>query len=101
MKRSPIKRLGKRGLAWEKCRRELKVKFQRAGITSCEARGFGCWRDSGLGFAHKKKRRNLGPGELSEVALLCNICHDRIELLPEQEMTAIVTQIIDSRPNKV
>lgn len=101
MKRTALKRLGKKGLAWEKVRRELKVRFERAGITSCEARGYGCWNDSGLGFAHKKKRRNLGPGELSEVALLCNICHDRIELLPEIEMAAIVTQIIDSRKSPV
>jgi len=97
MKRSPLKRLGKKGLAWEKVRRELKVKFQRAGITACEIRGHGCWYDNGLGFAHAKKRRNLGPGELSVVALACCVCHDRIEILPEQEMAEIVMRIIDSR----
>ena len=80
MKRSPLKRLGKKGLAWEKVRRELKVKFQRAGITTCEIRGHGCWYDNGLGFAHAKKRRNLGPGELSVVALACCVCHDRIDV---------------------
>lgn len=97
MKRTKLKRLGKKGLAWEKVRRELKVKFQRAGITSCEIRGYGCWGDNGLGFMHAKKRRNLGPGELSVVCLGCCICHDRAELLPEQEMTALVMQTIASR----
>lgn len=97
MKRSPLKRLGKKGLAWEKCRRELKTKFKRAGITFCERCGY----DNHLGFAHTKKRRNLGPGELSVVALLCNACHDQIEILPEPEMTKIVLDIITNRSNPV
>ena len=76
-------------------------RFQRAGITTCEIRGYGCWYDNGLGFAHAKKRRNLGPGELSVVALACCVCHDRIEILPEQEMAAIVMRVIDSRKSPV
>jgi hypothetical protein len=101
MKRTPLKKLGKKGLAWEKCRRELKVKFQRAGITTCEIGELypGCWIDNGLGFAHARKRRNLKPGELSVVILACNSCHDNLELLPESEMAKIVLDIIARRSN--
>ena len=101
MKRTPIKKLGKKGLAWEKCRRELKVKFERAGITSCEVRGAGCWHDNGLGFMHAKKRRNLGPGELSIVILACNTCHDLWECGSEAKMEKMVLDIIANRRNPV
>jgi len=101
VKSTPIKKLGKKGLAWEKCRRELKVRFQRAGITRCELGREGCWGDFHLGFAHAKKRRNLKPGELSVVALMCNFCHDSIEILPETEMEKIVLDIIARRSNPV
>lgn len=101
MRRSPLKRLGKKGLAWAGVRRELKVKFERAGITTCERRGPGCWRDNGLGFAHPRKRRNIAPCNLSVVALMCNVCHDACEILPEDEMAKIVFDIIANRPNPV
>lgn len=97
MKRTPLKKLGKKGLAWEKCRRELKARFLKAGITTCEM----CGADNYLGFAHHKKRRNLGPGELSVVALLCNRHHDEIEILPEAQMSFIILDIIANRRNPV
>ncbi len=79
-------------------RRNLKPKFEKAGITTCELRIHpGCMRDNWLGFAHKRKRRNLGPGELSEVIIACNPCHDAIEALPEGEMARIVTATITER----
>lgn len=97
MKRTPLKRLGKKGLAWEKIRRDLKARFQRAGITTCELQWPACWNDNGLGFAHAKKRRNLKAGELSVVALLCNGCHEAIEILPEHEMERLVMAVIAGR----
>lgn len=78
-------------------RRRLKPEFERSGITTCELGYEGCFRDNYLGFAHTKKRRNLGPGELSIVILACNHCHDKIEILPEPEMTKIVLTIIAER----
>lgn len=94
---SPLKRLGKKGKQWEKVRRDLVPRFKRAGITTCELGYSCCWRDQALGFAHAKKRRNLGPGELSLVILACNPCHDQIECLPEEEMGKIVRAIIEAR----
>lgn len=101
MKRTPLKRLGKRGMEWERVRRELKARFLKAGITECEVRGHGCWHDNGLGFMHAKKRRNLGPGELSVVVLACNICHDQWESGSESKMEQMVLDIIARRPNPV
>jgi len=92
-----MKKAGKRTKDWERVRRNLKPKFERVGITTCELRYEGCWSDNGLGFAHTKKRANLGPGELSVVALLCNSCHDKIEILPEEEMTKVVLATIAAR----
>lgn len=101
MKRTPLKRLGKKGHEWEKVRRQIKPKFERAGITTCELELPGCWFDNGLTFAHAKKRRNLGPGELSVVALACCHCHDHIEAMPESEMGRIVMETIAKRSNPV
>lgn len=96
--RKPMKRRGKKTEAWEKVRRAIKPKFEKAGITECELKLVrGCWIDNGLGFAHAKKRRNLGAGELSKVILACNLCHDIIEALPEEEMTRIVMVTISKR----
>lgn len=92
-----MKRAGKRTLAWENVRAKLKVKMLTLGITTCELQFTGCWRDNALGFAHAKKRRNLKPHELSEAILVCNPCHDQIELLPEQEMTRVVRDTIRKR----
>jgi len=88
---------GKKVQAWEKERAKLKVKFYAWGITSCELHYPGCWNDSALGFAHARKRRNLKPHQLGEVILACNICHDKIESLPEEEMEEIVRSIIANR----
>lgn len=49
------------------------------------------------GMAHPRKRRNLGSGEISVCIGACNVCHDRIEALPEDEMARIVYRIIANR----
>ena len=92
-----MKRAGKKTIAWAKERAKLKLKFAEWGVTTCEVRFQGCWRDNGLSFAHAKKRRNLRQGELSEVVLACAPCHTELELLPEAEMTKIVRRIIKNR----
>lgn len=97
MKRSPLKRAGRKTKQWEKERAKLKVRFLVMGITRCELRLRGCWGDNSLGFAHARKRRNLKPHELGECVLACGPCHDQIEALPESEMAATVRGIIAKR----
>lgn len=104
MKRTPLqrktalRRVGKKTSEWDSLRAKLKVRFERAGITTCEVRLPNCWRDNGLGFLHRLKRRNVTtPGELERVALGCNRCHDALEILPEMEMARRIDTIIDAR----
>lgn len=78
-------------------REQLKPRFEAVGITRCEFRYDGCWRDNGLSFAHTKKRRNLRDGELEIVALACIPCHNKIELLKEEVMTKVVLEVIAQR----
>lgn len=110
--RAPLRKLGKKGKAWNEARRKLKDAFLAAGITSCELRAairrtipaarLDCWRDNGLGFAHTHKRRNITtPEGLLEVALSCNNCHDFVEGLKENEMAAIIRNAIARRQTPV
>lgn len=96
---------GKKTKEWEdKVRPNLKVVFAAAGITTCELGIAGCWRDNALGFAHSLKRRNIPRNNkalLTEVALLCSVCHDKIERLPEAEMAVVIRGIIADRPAPV
>lgn len=99
MKRSGFKR---KPNAWDKIRAELKVKFEAAGITTCELHYPGCFRDNYLGFGHSRKRRNANTPELMrEVALLCSPCHEAIEVQGEEKMSKIVREIIKNRTTKV
>jgi hypothetical protein len=90
-------RIGPKTREWQRVRAQLKPRFKRAGITRCEFRFEGCWRDNSLGFAHPRKRRNLRPGELEVVALACGPCHDKLELMPEPVMYLAVTSVITKR----
>lgn len=98
MKRSPMKRAGKKTKAWADTRSELKVEFEFTyGITTCELRYKGCWNDNALGFAHAAKRRNLTRDDLKHVILACNPCHDLLEIKQPEEMKEIVNQICQQR----
>ncbi len=92
-----MNRRGKKVKAWDSARARLKVKFQAAGIMTCELRYAGCAFDNYLSFAHSKKRRNIQGDELNEVALLCIPCHEYAERLPEAEMTTLIRSIINAR----
>lgn len=94
-----IKTIGKKTQAWTDARNELKIEFELMGITSCELGYEGCWRTKALGFAHAKKRNDLLEGELKIVALLCNICHDKIEGKPDMEQ--IVLDVINERNRRL
>lgn len=94
-RRTPLRQLGKKGSEWANTRASLKKEFEAGGITTCEAKLPGCWRDNGLGFAHTKKRRHVT--DLRRVALLCNHCHDEFECKPEPEMERLIEAIIAAR----
>ena len=90
MKRTPLKKLGKKGNAWAKARAELKKEFMAMGVTRCELMREGCTGDYGMGFAHTRKRRNVT--DLKRVVLACNSCHDKVEILPEVVMEEQLTE---------
>lgn len=94
----PMKRAGKKTKEWDRVRVGLKVKFQRAGITSCEAGFEGCWHDNALSFAHSKKRRLcVTPELMEECALMCVPCHEISERLPHAEMESLILGLIAAR----
>ena len=98
-KRKRLKAGGKKTDSWKEVLAELKVRFERAGITSCELRLDGCWRNNALSFAHSKKRRKIEEGELTETCLLCVPCHQKIEF--RKDMTEIVRGVINQRKVKI
>jgi hypothetical protein len=108
LKRSSMRRNGRSRLKagrrtndWMRVRRILSREFAAAGITSCELKLEGCWGDRALGFAHGRKRRHLKGDELQTLTILsCNICHDKIEYLPPEEMLAIVQDVIERRERR-
>lgn len=80
---------------WDRIRAALKPLFEVAGITSCEFRYRGCWKDNALGFAHDAKRRKQP--NLRYVALSCNPCHDLLEVMGPEKMKAEVDRVINAR----
>jgi hypothetical protein len=81
-------------MRWEAARRQLKVKFERTGVTRCEV----CNAAFPLGFAHRLKRRLITTDdELMTVALLCNPCHERIEFSGHEQMFRRINEIIEQR----
>lgn len=97
MKRSYIRHAGKKVRAWSKARRALKVEFMAMGIVSCELRYEGCFVTDGLGFAHHSKRRKFKPEDMTTVILVCNFCHQIIEVLPPLDMFCLVNETIAGR----
>jgi len=82
-----MKAVGKKGREWANAREYLTEQFFRLGITYCEANLTGCWIEP-HGFAHILRRRHFGKWDteerranLFEVVLLCNICHDYIDVV--------------------
>lgn len=88
---------GSKTRGWEKVRAELSRLFFLRDLTYCELRLPGCWVFNGLGFSHFNKRRKLSAAQLYDVCLLCNVCHDKIENLPEAEKIRIHERIVEAR----
>lgn len=95
---TPMKRVGKMTLKWNRARAELKKGFENAGITRCELQISRCWRDNGLTFAHRVKRRFIRDEvELRMVCLACISCHSIIEAMSHEEMFEAVDSVIRRR----
>jgi hypothetical protein len=100
LKRSRMKKNGRKSLDWMKVRRRLSAEFLARGIISCELKYEGCWGKGALSWAHGKKRRHLQGDELATLLILsCTPCHQILERLPESEMCAIVENVIAARDN--
>ena len=88
----------KKGKIWLRIRKEKIAEFERLGITQCELRWDGCWGGSGLTLAHRLKRRKIqNEQEMGTVALLCVICHQKVEVMSADEMFKIITDVIERR----
>ena len=105
--RYTIKTIGKKGKEWTNARLQLTKEFSALGILYCEARFRTCtlYPD---GFAHVLRRRHFGKWDTEEreanlydVVLLCNNCHDFIDVkLGEERGGLELRKIIDRRKGK-
>lgn len=94
------KRLRRRRTEWDGIRaREVKPQFKAMGVTRCEGRlNEYCTPDNNLGFAHTLKTRHQETdADRRNVALLCNNCHDKLELMGEARMRRQIEKIIERR----
>jgi len=92
-----LRPLGKKGKTWKAKRDELKALHKAIGVTTCELRYEECAVDDYLGFAHAAKRRKLSKEDLGHVILACNFCHDKLEVMPPEQMKRIVDTICRER----
>lgn len=96
--RKPINKIGPKGQQWINVRKDIKKRFEWAGITVCEFRFEGCWFNDGLALAHCKKRRKIEGLEIWHCALACNHCHQTLdERMTHEEMHAAVHVVINKR----
>lgn len=94
-------RPGKKTVAWEEGRRELKVVFKDHGITTCEIRTQKCVRNNYLGFAHTRRRNSLTEEQVVDphfVVLACNSCHDIVDFrMDRKKAEALLDEIVKAR----
>jgi hypothetical protein len=88
---------GRKTREWEKIRRELKIRFERVGIISCEIRLKQCWGGYALSFAHTKKRADMLPGDIEIAVLACAPCHTAVEGMKKDAMQSLLESIILER----
>jgi hypothetical protein len=88
---------GKKTIEWDRLRPKLKQRFAAIHLVTCEFRFEGCWKYTGLTFAHAKKRRFLTPEELEVVALACINCHMILDAMSHKKMYNAVMGAIEKR----
>ena len=83
MKRTPLKRIGKRGRINIEANKKLKQIYAEKGIKECEIKLENCLRNWTLGFAHKYRRfwyyNHTGLDSYSETLIACTNCHQKID----------------------
>ena len=88
---------GKKTIAWEKARKELKQAYIKLGRTDCEVRLEGCQGKWGLTFAHRYKRTDPRCKHTVKCTVLaCIGCHMKIEYdrkLSEEVFTGLRGEI--------
>jgi hypothetical protein len=98
--RKPMNRRGAKVKAWDAARAKLKVKFEAAGIVTCEFPLIfmhDCWRDNGLSFAHSHKRTDPH-FQMYKVALACPPAHQVLdEVFTHDQMAIAVHRAIEAR----
>jgi cellobiose-specific phosphotransferase system component IIA len=89
-RRRALRAKGKKGKAWDKARRALKVEALAEGWAHCER----CGASEGLTMAHRVKRRFITTeAELRNVICLCLICHNWMELGTHERMARLFDEI--------
>jgi hypothetical protein len=84
MKKTYLKKIGKRGKINLSANKKLKEIYAEKGINRCEIRLDGnCVGNWTLGFAHKHRRiwyyDHEGLDSYSETIMACSYCHNRID----------------------
>jgi len=83
MRKTPLKRIGKRGRINLKANKKLKEIYAEKGIRQCEIMLEDCLRNWTLGFAHKHRRywyyNHDGLDSYSETLMACTNCHSKID----------------------
>jgi hypothetical protein len=83
MKKTPLRRIGKRTKLWIIAKRKLKKEYEELGITSCEVRELNCQPTFGLSFHHKHSRyyyyTRPGLDSFEETLLVCASCHSLLQ----------------------
>jgi hypothetical protein len=100
MKRSAIKRFGKKGKLRERINRPNRIRFAEMGLLGvCEAKLPGCWPNGRLTWAHGKKDRKLTMDERKNLVIrACTVCHRYMdEEMSHQEMLEFVQSVIAKR----
>jgi hypothetical protein len=93
----PIKQIGKKGKLNLEANIQMKKDFEALGITECEVKLKGCWKNNALTFAHLDKRRYLKKEDLITGVLACTPCHMQIEKYPREKMKLLLENIIKNR----
>lgn len=96
--RTGLRKVGKRG----KKRQQMNARLNKLGITSCEMKLEGCWRESSLTWAHSTKSRFIQTDEQWLTACrACLSCHRLAESMSHERMERIVLDAIARRPQTV
>ena len=85
MKRTPLKRIGKRGVINIDANKKIRARFKREGITRCEiGLDSQCTGALFTGIAHRHKRswyynKTELLSDFNQTILACSHCHGKIE----------------------